>query len=126
MKKLSIKRSISISVAALSCTVALSGCDLLDGLFGKTDLPDLGIDWAKIQANVTDEKLALSQCPFATNCIGEILQMRQRRSKGDSKGARSAAMPQLPREPPLWSGVSGVKPSKIFLGGLGKRSDGIF
>jgi hypothetical protein len=58
MKKLSIKRSLSILVAALSCAVALSGCDLLDDVFGKTDLPDLGIDWAKIQANVTDEKLA--------------------------------------------------------------------
>ena len=52
-----MKRAITLTLSALVGAVAFSGCDLLDGLFGKSDLPDLGIDWTEIQTRITQEKL---------------------------------------------------------------------
>ena len=56
MKK-NLKRLSVFGANALSCLVAFSACAGIDGLFGENDLPNLNINWEKIQANVTQEKL---------------------------------------------------------------------
>jgi hypothetical protein len=56
MKK-NLKRLSVFVAGATAGLVAFSGCAGIDGLVGKTNLPDLDINWAQIQTNITQEKL---------------------------------------------------------------------